>query len=201
MKAHKFLTYLLVAVFSVATLSGCAARGTSTGNPLVSLHFASFSSPASAKVGTLSVSQVIMCFKRLRFKQQGQATAANPAADSSNIDFSIGEVTISPSGTDLGSVQVPPGTYTRVEFDLESSCLSGASLQVQNSNGTFSTADRITIKFSGSFVADQTDKSLSMDVTAIINCQFANQKLGRRRPRNILKYSKIANPAQFAILA
>ena len=155
-------SFLVMALlFSV----GCASsQGTSSGNPVVAMKFAAYNSAASSKaseaVDALAVSSVKMCFKRLRFKQ---------ASGDSNVDLALGEVTLSPSGTQLASVAVPAGTYTRIELDLEDGCGSGESLSVTNGNGSFATDDGMTIKFDGSFTYTGDSRSLELAVQAVVS--------------------------------
>ena len=114
-----------------------------------------------------SVSGLQFCFKRLRFKMADEATV-DPALAEDNIDFSIGEVTIDPAGTSLGAIVLPVGTYRRVEFDLENDCASGYSVQLVNSNGSFNSTDRITIKWNGNLVI-QEDTVVSLNVQTILD--------------------------------
>lgn len=115
-----------------------------------------------------AISQVKMCFKRLRFKQEGQSTSSDPTQDQDNVDLTLGLVTLSTTGTDLKSVEVPSAIYTRVEFDLEDGCGVGYSLYVDNS-GIYQTTDRITVKFSGTFDSKQSGGVLSMSIQSIIS--------------------------------
>lgn len=146
--------------------------GTREGNGLVTIDFQGYSQSAwffLVKPAYASVSSVTFCFKRLRFKPEGKGTSSNPEQDPDNVDFSIGEKTISPTGTSLGSISLPAGTYKRIEFDLENKCSSGKSIQVSNSSGNFNTNERITIKFEGTFTMSQADKRLSLSTQSIIN--------------------------------
>lgn len=159
---HILLSLLLVLV------SACAQNnGTSTGNPMVDLKISSYNSTMSQKalttVTTLSVSSLKFCFKRLRFKQTADATV------SENQDFYLGEVTISNLGTDLTGVEIPVGTYSRIEFDLEPNCPSGKSIELTNSNGSFSTDSTITIRFDGTFVHTELDQTLNLNIQQIVS--------------------------------
>ena len=155
---------ILALLFAV----GCASssQGTSSGNPVVAMKFAAYNSAASSKarelssVDALAVSSVKMCFKRLRFKQ---------ASGDSNVDLALGEVTLSPSGTELANVSVPAGTYTRIELDLDDECGSGQSLSVTNGNGSFATDEGMTIKFDGSFTYTGDSRSLELAVQAVVS--------------------------------
>lgn len=154
----KFALCLLL----LTSFLGCtgSSDGTSTGNPLVSLKFKAFNS-------TLALSNVKFCFKRIRFKMSGESTSTDPTQDSDNLDFYLGEVNISNLGTTLDDVSLPLGTYSRVEFDLEDKCPSGKSVQLTNFNGTYSTDDRITIKFEGTFVHSGTNETLELGIQQI----------------------------------
>lgn len=97
-----------------------------------------------------AVSDLRLCFKRLRFKQ---TLDDSPEDTEDNIDFNLGERQISSSGQLLGTINLPAGTYYRVEFDLEPSC-GGVSARVTNDFGTFTSAENIKVKFEGVFVVD-----------------------------------------------
>ncbi|MCB0357743.1 MAG: hypothetical protein KDD40_12075, partial [Bdellovibrionales bacterium] len=114
-----------------------------------------------------NVSSLKMCFKRLRFKLDDVDTT-DPSLDNDNVDFDLGEVTLSSTGTYLGEVVIPAGTYKRIEFDLESDCVSGNSLELTNDNGSYTSNERITIKFSGLFEAN-VDGTLNLGVQTILN--------------------------------
>lgn len=170
----KYAVLLLIALSAFA----CAKNdGTSTGNPLVELRIKSFNSSMAvnglnlngAEVSAQSVSDLKFCFKRLRFKQEHESTDSDTSRDSDNLDFELGEVTISALGTQLEGVELPPGNYTRVEFDLEDECPSGKSVTLTNGQGTFSTNDRITITFEGNFTHDSSDDVLELDIQQIVN--------------------------------
>ncbi|MCM2352881.1 MAG: hypothetical protein NDI63_04630 [Pseudobdellovibrio sp.] len=116
-----------------------------------------------------AVSSLNLCFKRLRFKTADDpATTTDPVADGDNIDFNLGAVDISSGATALGTISLPEGNYTRIEFDLENDCASGKSISIVNSNGSYSSTDRITIKFEGQFTANA-DGVLTLGVQQIID--------------------------------
>ncbi len=106
---------------------------------------------------------ILFCLERLRFElPEGIVTQITSQDDDSteeeiedSIDFEIGEVVIDPQGTDLGNIQVPVGTYSEIEFDLDNDCLSGKSIQITNASGSFSTDEEVTIKFEGEFVVSE----------------------------------------------
>lgn len=118
---------------------------------------------ANAAVSTLK-----MCFKRLRFKTADDpSVTADPAVDNDNVDFNLGLVDISSGSTALGVITLPAGNYTRLEFDLENSCVGGNSITLVNGNGSYASTDRITIKFEGNFSANA-DGTLTLGVQQIL---------------------------------
>jgi hypothetical protein len=146
---------------------GCQPPGSTTsGNPLVSLKFANYDPSAKARtqnVGAQSVSNLTMCFKRLRLKFDVSGMLED------NIDLTLGELTIDSTGTDLGTVSIPQGTYTRIEFDLDDACGTGKSLNITNAQGTFAIGDHLTIRFDGSFTVSENSSTLSMQIQQIVS--------------------------------
>lgn len=113
-----------------------------------------------------AVSDLTVCFKRLRFKKDiSDVSTAETSED--NIDLALGLVTLSDAGTSLGTVSVPEGTYYRIEFDLEPTC-NGNSVSLINDFGVYNSADRITIKFEGTFIVNGSE-SLVLGVQDILN--------------------------------
>jgi len=115
-----------------------------------------------------AVSNITFCFKRLRFKYQNDDELESLGLED-NVDLSIGEVSIDSNGVTLGTIEVPQGTYRRIEFDLESDCGLGKSIDLTNDHGSFSTTDRVTIKFEGTFVADNASEKLTLSVQSILD--------------------------------
>lgn len=113
-----------------------------------------------------AVSDLQLCFKRLRFKQDLSDTLDPLVED--NIDLNLGLVTLSSAGTDLPVVNVPAGTYYRIEFDLEPECGIGESVRLTNDFGVFNSTERITIKFDGVFVVNGAE-TLNLNVQDILN--------------------------------
>lgn len=162
----------LISIVSILLVSCSSDKGTSTGNPLVSLKFDSFNSTLAFKTSDIeaqAVTSLKMCFKRLRFKIANEATNPDPEQDEDNIDFYLGDVTISSLGTNLDSINLPRGIYKAIEFDLNDDCPSGYSLQVTNGTGTYRTDDRITIRFEGTFVHNGTNPDLGLNIQAIVS--------------------------------
>lgn len=173
MKRKNLKMALSIMAVSVMLTTGCAKDNTAKSHQ-VAIQFGSYT---SVKHNLLSlflpeanaaVSSLNMCFKRLRFKTaEDPAVTDNPAIDGDNIDFNLGSVDVSSGATALGTITLPEGNYSRIEFDLESDCASGKSISLVNSKGSFSSAERITIKFEGSFTANA-DGVLTLGVQQII---------------------------------
>ena len=87
----------------------------------------------------------------------------------SDVVLELGEVIIKPEGTPLGLIRISNGNYKRIEFDLEKDCdgTTKPSVSLLNDNGTYSTQDRITIRFEGDFSPSSGD--LGMFVQNFIN--------------------------------
>lgn len=165
MKINLILLFLLI--------TGCAQStgesGTTTGDPLTDVSFEPYSPSIAQSIRKLiikdafaGVNDLSFCFKRIRFKD-------SDADLGSNVDLELGEVVINEEGTPLGQVQIAEGIYRRVEFDLEKNCdgTNKPSISLINDNGSFSSEDRITIRFSGEFNPAQDD--LNMFIQNFIN--------------------------------
>ena len=142
---HLSLLTLMVA------LGGCG-KGTTT------LKFASYSrAPLTAK----------LCLKRLRFKTGDSDTSTT----NGNVDFSAGQITLTSTGTTIGDITLPAGTYKRVEFDMEKDCLNTGALNsvegTTSASAAFTSDKTITIKFLGTFEATSSAKTLEMGVQNI----------------------------------
>ena len=157
--------FLIVQVIVCIFLQSCgSSNGTSTGNPLVAVQFKSFSAfnaqSSNGEVTPLTVSNLKMCFKRLRFKPVSGIV--------DNIDLILDEVAIATTGQLITTASVPPGTYSRVEFDLDTHCASAKSVQVVNSAGSFTSNETMTIRFDGNLVLTGS-QNLDLNIQAIIS--------------------------------
>lgn len=149
--------------FLVTSHQGCQPFGsTTTGPPTpasdITIRFAAF----NPVVGADTVSSLKMCFSRLRFKN------TSGSSGSGNIDLALGEVTITPAGFSLTDVDIPNGTFDRIEFDLDDECGTGESLSVTNNSGTLATSDGITIRFDG-LITISSDDSVDLLVQQIVD--------------------------------
>lgn len=166
---------LNILFFSILFLLGGCGPGTTTGNPVTSpvqvrmedkqpLAWLKKGMDAFIHPAYAALSNVKFCFKRLRFKPDSTTTG-------SNFDLVLGEVDINPAGTNLITVSVPNGTYERIEFDLETECdgtPGKPSVTLTNGNGTFTTVDRTTIKFDGSYTVSAAG-TLTLDIDPLLD--------------------------------
>ena len=169
-------TYPALMLFFLTLATGCG--GTTTGNPVVTLKAAPYSSfagsflpkwfPSLITPAYASVSSLTLCFKRLRFKAAYDGESNGDSTSSTNFDFDPGEVSLSPSGNTLGQITLPAGTYRRIEFDLDDHCSSSKSVQLTNTSGSISTRDGMTIKFEGTFVAAGDAQDLSLQFQNLV---------------------------------
>lgn len=155
---------MAAAAIGVLVLSlGCGESNSDNENAVVTLQVGSYSSAQFKWFDLLvprahaAVSSLNVCFKRLRFKPVDEnSDDLDPTDDEDNIDFDLGQMDLSSAGTTLTSVVIPEGVYRRIEIDLENHCAGGNSIELTNDQGTFSSTERITIKFSGTFTASDT---------------------------------------------
>lgn len=170
---------LLVLVFMILFIGCSSGDNTTIGNPLVSLNVAPYATPqAFSKVTPFAVSALQLCVKRLRFKVDDEdITNPIPEDDEDNVDVSLGLVNINPSGLFLTEVEVPPGQYSRIEFDLEPDCAVGLSPSVildnDNDLGTpFESQDDITIRFNG-LINLSTSTRINLNIQSMIDALSA----------------------------
>jgi len=121
-----------------------------------------------------AVSDLKLCFKRMRFKKS-ITDIDDPLVDD-NIDLALGEVTISTAGTSLGVVNVPADTYYRIEFDMEPAC-AGNSATLSNDFGSYASTEGFKIKFDGVFVVNGSE-TLQLGVQNILDAANAYNGTG-----------------------
>ncbi|MFZ8934552.1 MAG: hypothetical protein ACO20H_09680 [Bacteriovoracaceae bacterium] len=102
---------------------------------------------------------VLFCFKRVRLK------AANDTTQ--DLRFELEDIEISEQGTYLSSIEVPDGTYERVEFKFDNHCQNGKSVEIRNAFGSFSTSEEVTLRFEGRILVNQ-DQVLSLNTEGIM---------------------------------
>lgn len=147
--------------------------GTTTDNPkpTVTLQIGAFANIDSTDNAP---PQIFLCISEIRFRK--------PADDGDDVRIELrGErkyVTLNPTGTDLGPIDVPSGNYGRIELRLSEAC-DGIAAAVRNTHGDFSTDEDTDLRFSGS-IANNGNLSrlvLNMDemVRDLAEAQNANQ--------------------------
>lgn len=160
----KFLIIILL-VFSIMACQN-GGGGTTIGNPVVSMNLTSeplavadidyIKTPWSILMSLIKPSSAIaddkyadlkICFKRVRFKTP--ETLDSTTED--NIDFNSGLINFSGSEVGIGNINLPKGSYRRIEFDISKNCNENFSISIVNSTGAFQTEDTISIRFNGSF--------------------------------------------------
>ncbi len=160
MKNSKFKARINGMAMKCALLSLVACGNTRTGNPTVTLELGKSGSQAARlnqdrRMVPFAVSMLRFCFKRVRFK----VDSSDSAADASSYELEVGDVLFQNDVEALETLEIPVGTFERVEFDLDDHCATASSLQVSNDHGTFSTDDHITIKFEGLFTVEKDTKN------------------------------------------
>ncbi len=153
------------------------SQGTSTGNPSLHLSFAAYGSaamgasmnkPVAATVTTTDNLQnitVIMCIGNVKFRT---IVDSSSNTDIQNVPFAARQVSLSPLGTDLDFISLPPSEYRQVEMSLNGSKCGGSSVVVSNLNGQFSSSENISMKFNGSKNVDFNSQEISLKIQAIV---------------------------------
>ncbi|HXH30794.1 MAG TPA: hypothetical protein VNJ01_08265 [Bacteriovoracaceae bacterium] len=169
------MTMLLTVLFLFLAAASCGP-GTSTGNPVSPITVRmEDKQPLAWLKRTLDIlippahaglSNVKFCFKRLRFKPDSSTTG-------SNFDLALGEVEIVPGGTNLLTVSVPRGIYTRIEFDLDKECqgtsgLPSVSYTNANTSLSYASLEHITIKFDGVYEVTSAE-TLTLDIDILLD--------------------------------
>lgn len=188
-KKSTVFTFLFFSLLSIVGFQNCEGliglpgtnQGTSTGNPSLHLSFDSYSISAvnfgkvnaAVTAENLDGVSIIFCVSGISFKTIAdyEETGDNDADSEiiKTISYQPQEVSVSPLGTDLGFVDVPAENYRQIEFSLSGqSCESQKSVQVVNSNGTFSSDGDIKLKFNGNKPIDFTTKELQMMIVPIV---------------------------------
>ena len=102
---------------------------------------------------------VVLCFKRVRLKAADDITQ--------DLRFELDDIEMSEQGAYLSAIEVPDGTYERVEFKFDNHCQSGKSVEIRNSLGSFSTSEEVTLRFEGRILVNQ-DQVLSLNTEGIM---------------------------------
>jgi hypothetical protein len=147
---------LVVASCSSSSSERNSQLGTSGGNPRVEIQIAPFT-PESG------LNQVNLCADRVDVRFLG-------GADPSTLSAIGGEFAVAAaSGAILGQATAPQATYVEVRVALSNQCAGGASLQLTNANGSFSSADPITLSFAGSQSVNSDTRKIVLDLQPIVH--------------------------------
>lgn len=150
-----FLSITAIALFAaIAFLNGCGGQGARSSDPAVTVFTQPYS---SAFTGVQSLS---ICLESITFQETASET-----------DDGIMEIrprktqALETQGTDLTTIQVPSGTYKRIELILDNVCGTGESLSLQNLSGSFSSSDQLILRFEGELTLEaDTDLGLDLDI-------------------------------------
>lgn len=191
-------TFLICLIFTLGCGSGSnnptSATSTSTTSTTVTLSFGSYTVAQNSimdylipKAYAATFTTATFCLKRLRFKTDDEDSSSSE----DNIDFSPGVVTLSTSGSTIGVITLPTGTYKRIEFDMETDCMdtnpSQASVAFANEFGSYTSDDTITMKWRGTFVANEVAQSLTLNISNAINALTALDNPGNNDIKNTLE--------------
>jgi len=183
---------LTIILGGVVVLSGCA-KAPVPGTSQISLQIGRLS--AANKLlnffmpeARASVTSAKVCFKRVRFKTEDEVHYLDNGQESETenerikkeieiekeeeVEFRLGEIDISAEGSEIGTVTLPEGTYTQLEFVLEKDgkgCSGTHSVDLVNTSGIYSTPESIEIKLEGRFIASEANQVLSLNMNNILN--------------------------------
>ena len=159
-------------------LTSCGSNSDGLTNYPVNLSLSSYAVssslpfPLNKIVGEAyaAVGEMKVCFKRLRFKKDIPEEQQESELVEDNIDIDLGEVVLDSSGGSLASILVPADRYVRIEVDLERDCdgTTKNSVSLVNDFGTYTSTDRITIKFEGEFVVDE-EENFTLNIQSILD--------------------------------
>ncbi len=147
--------------------------GTTTDNPkpTLSLQVGSFAEILDADE---PVPQIFLCVEQIRLLKPD-----DDDGDDVRIDLN-GEnqiLNLRPDGTVLDFIDVPVGSYGRVELRLSSDC-GGVSAAVSNANGDYAISEEVNLRFRGSVTNNGSIKRLVLDmdqmVTGLVDAKNRN---------------------------
>lgn len=190
MNRLKFLG--LASLFSGLALLNACAKTASSGTSQVSLQIGSLSA-ANQLIQFLlpearaAVTSAKVCFKKVKFKTEEELNYMETEIEKDSesdrlikeaeiekeeeVEFRPGEVELSSSGIEIGTVTLPEGTYTQIEFILEKDgrgCSGNNSVDLVNTSGMFTTPESIEIKLAGRFIASEANQVLSLNMNDIL---------------------------------
>jgi hypothetical protein len=136
---------------------GTKIQETNTGNPMESVTL-SVSAFTSSTVTSLKLCPV-----------QASLIPADGTLPAFQVNLTPGEVSAGSSEIAFATVTVPKQDYQGLELTTQKSGACGASLQVTNSNGTFSANDTSVVKFSGNFSVSTGLRDVKLGLQPIVN--------------------------------
>ena len=170
----------IVASLTLIALSAC---GRIEDRPRISVEIGSLTAQKSVMdflvpSAYAATGDLRLCFKRLRFKRLLNGAPVTdddlvPEVEDQegvedSFDVRLGEVQVTP-GLQLAEVEIPAGTYYRIEFDLDDRCGTGSSVKVQNAAGIHSTNRHVKIRFDGLFEARESGQKISLGFSRIVD--------------------------------
>lgn len=161
--------FILIAGLGLVFFQNCGPNdGTDTGDPSVQLELSSYSTQASwvdafIPKAFANVNSVSMCIYQIRFKP-----TSSTGNQGLNIIFDVNDVQWSPSGTSLGTIQIPEGEYDRVDIMVKDDCGENLSILIQNDNGQFSNDSPLTLRFRGLIEVNSSTDVITLGVAPFI---------------------------------
>jgi hypothetical protein len=196
--------------------SGSNARsGTTTDNPLMKAKIAGYNPKADTKLCIAQIrTQTTTKILGSSFASSSSSTSsASYAASGSNgssasssassfaasfassatpsaADFQqfMTDFTLSALGNLLPPTPVSMGSFNLILVDLEPSCPSGKSLQIENANGKFESNQLLQLKFYGQGSIGTNGNDFTLDISAIAD-QLAQLKDSREIGKTVEKFS------------
>jgi hypothetical protein len=149
------LALIFVAVGYNNCGTGKGPQETITGNPLVEIAFGPWGSAPDLKTFSFCVSKVNFTLNN---------SAPYPIVVNPNV-----EILLETLGAEFGKVNVPAGSYIKIDFELSSFCESGKSMRIKNANGTFETTSSLGISFTGNINVTETGTRLVMNTQPLVD--------------------------------
>jgi len=132
----RLLSFLLIYLI----LNSCGSSGGTEPSAIATVKLSQYNNT--------DITNLEICPHRIRFKTS-EDDADNDEDNTDLASLSIGAITLTSAGKVIADVSVKEATYSSVEIDLNTSCTSGKSLIFTNDNGTYSSTEKITLRYTG----------------------------------------------------